>query len=177
MLESRLSYRFAYKIIVIFVFINFFIASFCTTERDYPQKETYYFNVEDFIKSNCVLLLLCGLLFLIQFQKKKKIIVNNDKILIQSILTKKTIEFSISEISGLNWGFKHSSVGGGRYGPRMRSTVQNVNIEFHDKSELSISNYEYQNYEELRDFFYNYCLKNNLIEDIIEKRKKRRNRA
>lgn len=176
MIESQISYRFAYKIIAIFVFINFFIASFCTTERPYPQEKTYCFNTEDFIVSNSILLFSCGILFLIRLQKKRKITIGNNKIIVQSILSKKAVEFSFSEIVGLTWGFTQKSYGGPALGgPRMRSTIQNINVQFSDESELPISNYEYQNYEELMDFFYNYCIDNNIIENVAEKRKKRRN--
>lgn len=175
MIQSRLSYRFIFKIVVFFIFSNFFIASFCTVEKEFPKREIYDFEINNFLFYNVILLLFCGVVFMISYKKKIKIIIGDEKIIIQNLLTKNQIEFPFTEITGLTWGTTQSSYDG-RLGPGLRSMTQNISVSFLNKSELVITNYEYRNYTELRDFFYNYCLKNHLIENVIENRKKRRNK-
>jgi hypothetical protein len=170
MIVSRLSHRFAYKILAFIIFVNIFALGICTDAVEFNHETTYYFNLEGYIIFNMILLIVCGTFFLIKLNGKNKIVIDIDKITIQKYFSKEVIEYSVTDIVGMQWGSVHRAMSMNQSVNRggaalARSTVQNILVLFGGDDELLINNYEYSNYEELRDFFYSYCKKNNLIKE------------
>ena len=169
LLKSKFSYRFIYKVLIFFIFINIFICSFSTKQVKWYLEE-YYFDFETYFVCNGWLLLLCITLLLFLSSSRLIIQIVEDKIIIKNFLTRKEIEFSFSEIIGLEWSNRNNSIKL-RHGPLISINNQAVTILFHDDSRLFISKYEYANYEQLRNLFYIYCQKQNLIERPLSRKK------
>lgn len=134
--------------------------------------EEYYFDFEIFFECNGWLLLYCAIHLLFSSSSRLIIQIFEDKITIKNFLTRKEIEFSFPEIIGFEWSNKNTTTNL-RYGPSVSTNNQAITILFNDESSLFISKYEYRNYEELRDLFFTYCQKNNLIERPITRKKHR----
>ncbi len=134
--------------------------------------EEYYFDFETFFVSNGILLLICVIHLLLSSSSRLIIQIFREKIIVKNFLTRKEFEFSFSEIIGFEWRNENSSIKP-RYGPSISTSNQVITILFEDESRLFISKYEYSNYEELRDLFFAYCQKNNLIQQPISRKKHR----
>ncbi len=169
LLKSKFSFRFIYKVIVFFVFINIFICSFSTKQVKWYLEE-YYFDFETFFVCNGWLLLLCAIYLLFSSSSRLIIQIIEGKIIIKNFLTRQETEFSFSEIIGFEWSNKNTTTKL-RHGSSVSTNNQVITILFNDESSLFISKYEYSNYEDLRDLFFTYCKKNDLIEQPLSRKK------
>lgn len=175
MITSKLSYRFSLVSLVFFVILNIIIIPICTTEYEWDHVITYEFNSEQFMIAEIFVIVFCIVVFYFTGKDKLKITINGNEIKVQKLFSSKIIEFELLEISAFQ--YRRSSGGFGIGGSRQtaQSTNKIVIILFSDGSELPISNFDYKNHEEFKEFFYTYCKKNGLIKETtaqINRRKR-----
>lgn len=106
--------------------------------------------------------------------RKPEMIITDDLIIYKTKLPNIQEEYRLSTIQGFNWngsalGFHRS------YGPSVRLNNSSFELTFEGGESLAISADQYSNFEEIRNFFYQYCIKHKIVDILpLDERKKRR---
>ncbi len=92
---------------------------------------------------------------------KQEIRIDHEKVTSQSRLSKSKRTYMLSDIVDFNWGNPVRTMSG-RAGT---ATAKNEYIELHFKNQvpLQITYDEYENFDQIKNFFYNYCIHNKII--------------
>lgn len=170
MIISKLSYRFGLISLVVFVLLTIIALPICTTQYDWNLETYYDFHFTRFIRIEFVLAIICLVIFYVHAADQKEILIDGTKITVRKLLSTKKIEFDFSEINGFQWYHSVSSA------PRGQAKTRNKNllITFTDESELLISDYDYSNYEDLKEILFVYCKRRGLIKETSGQLRRRR---
>lgn len=108
--------------------------------------------------------------------RKKKILIDGNKIEIGNYLFPSIKEFAMTDIKGMTWMNKNRYFRGHK-GFSTAINISEFSVYFKDGTELNLSKTDYDNYQEMANCFYNYCRKNEIIKiDPLEVRKRSRYR-
>lgn len=171
--------RHAYLFIAIFGFIILLMVTipFYVDDAGKPEAD---FVPEKFINVAALNLMGCAIVMLLVVLRKRKVIIDNNTIYVQLYFGFKTVKFDASEIRSMVWG--NSATSGRSIKSGVDVSGKFAEIQFKDGSLLLIGEYDYKNAEELRAWFYSYCIAHGIIdvdspEEMKEKREKRRKAA
>lgn len=175
MIESKLSpwifyNTIAYSIVGILVCMPFYL-----TENEKKDTEFVWLNL---LIAVIIIFLLAVIMYKAALRSIFQIKITENEILLNQYTKKRIYPFSHDEIKGMSWQNKNRTFGASiARGPTISTNNQAFWIYFKDGSELEVAKANYDNYEELANWFFTYCRNKEIIKiDPLEIRKRSRYR-
>lgn len=175
MIESKLSpwifyNTIAYSIVGILVCMPFYL-----TENERKETELVWLNL---FAALIIIVVIATLAYKTALRSIFQIKITEKEILLNRYPKKRVYPFLHDEIKGMSWQNKNRTFGASiARGPTISINNQTFWVYFKDGSELEVAKANYENYEELANWFFNYCRKKEIIKiDPLEIRKRSRYR-
>jgi hypothetical protein len=144
--------------VILWFFTSFVTVCFLVPDRDTGDKYPYMTLLS-------LLLYYLGFFALVGlfiFSRRETLILDSSKLQYLNFRGKKISEYLLSDIIDFDWSNKPINAGTRHmYGVQLDNAY--VIITFKDQTELSITREEFENFEEIRNYLYKYCINNKII--------------
>lgn len=123
------------------------------------RKDSFHFMPFLIFCFSSALTLFLGAILIIA--TKQEILIDDEKITSKSRFSKTPTTYLLSDIIDFNWGNPVRKFAGRVGQTRMKNEY--IELCFKNRVPLQIMYDEYENFDQIKNFFYNYCIRNKII--------------